>query len=363
MSNFFLSPFKGLVTKIHYTERHDSILTILERQSTIKLIINERTIINENPLRPDIQIYEFNKRKAILADLLNMQDLSQMTENIMDSQSSVLDMLSERNVLYQENGEIHNINNCHSCKFIATDLQSLARHFKQNHLSSNEKKKKSSITIINRSVTEEEGSMIMEDSLSQSVNAETDKTHMFMDPIVMRKNRNFECQICHKIFSSSQAIKCHFKMVHPHEEYDGKEGNNENMEIPCDVCNGIFNGMANLKIHYKLKHGKKLIFDTYKCEECQFSSNSKRTMERHLDSQHSDIFHCEHCENRYSNIKSLNNHLRTHGNHFNSFPLQENLKLNENISNNNDINERSNVQHKPSIIQHKITDFKSSNAI
>lgn len=128
-SNFFLSPFKGLASEIHefvikarlnqlptpanmkkwnlspkfykprcptcataiynlshilngcakyrklYTDRHNSILSILTRNSKSTMIINERTIISESSLRPDIQIYNMKSSNAILADLAVSSDL------------------------------------------------------------------------------------------------------------------------------------------------------------------------------------------------------------------------------------------------------------------------------------------------
>ena len=108
------------------------------------------------------------------------------------------------------------------------------------------------------------------------------------------------CEICGKMFKSSNSLKTHVKLLH-----SGKtEG-----DFPCEQCGKVFRSKATLEYHTRVHTGDY----PYRCDEC---GNGFMKLDMMIDckNNHAGIFkfHCTHCEYKTNNSKQYKRHLTTH---------------------------------------------------
>lgn len=145
-----------------------------------------------------------------------------------------------------------------------------------------------------------------------------------------RKNKNFQCDKCLMKFKSKLLVKTHIQMAH----------NNTNNAIVCDVCGKLFSKNSLLKAHlgcheqkqcpfcYKVfkshshfnVHLKAHTSQTnikrknyyYDCNQCDYRSLNKCTLEAHINKVHLKIkpFTCETCQKGFYKKDNLSQHLK-----------------------------------------------------
>ena len=115
----------------------------------------------------------------------------------------------------------------------------------------------------------------------------------------------FKCEKCSFETTSEKGLKIHTQRKHTKLE-------SETFPKSCELCEETFtcsrDFRKHMKIHsYKFSNGS----DGYKCEECDFMSRSKYTMDVHEGKCRKEDFECGLCESNFENVENLELHLVT----------------------------------------------------
>ena len=80
-------------------------------------------------------------------------------------------------------------------------------------------------------------------------------------------------------------------------------------EIKCDICKKIFKSSDNLKTHDEKFHMKRIANrdPIYKCDQCTFTSTDKSEVYIHINEKHNK---CDICQRIFTNIKTLDTHVK-----------------------------------------------------
>ena len=78
-------------------------------------------------------------------------------------------------------------------------------------------------------------------------------------------------------------------------------------ELKCKICGAEYKKIGYLKTHMTKKHGTKT---TLQCETCQENFDSKRSLERHIQTEH--VFACSECKETFTSKSNLDTHLLNH---------------------------------------------------
>ncbi|XP_025156001.1 zinc finger protein 624-like [Harpegnathos saltator] len=75
----------------------------------------------------------------------------------------------------------------------------------------------------------------------------------------------------------------------------------------CEICKKSFPVIKELKQHLKQTHKRGL----YKCKYCDFTSNEKRNLKRHVERKHTDnyAYTCPGCNKKFKTQEYLDNHI------------------------------------------------------
>ena len=107
----------------------------------------------------------------------------------------------------------------------------------------------------------------------------------------------FECDICHKRYSSRQSLRNH-KRIHT-DQYPFK----------CGICDKGFYNCAILKIHKRIHTGEK----PFECNFCGKKSTKKSNMKRHERTHTGEKpFECNLCGRNFRQKVHLESHERVH---------------------------------------------------
>ena len=176
----------------------------------------------------------------------------------------------------------------------------------------------------------------------------------------LENEKQFYCEFCTKIFSSSEKRKKHIKLVHCdlpklfkcqlcENSFINKirlrnhvnEVHEKLKPFKCDFCNKMFGRKWVVETHKKIVHLKKEGIKIVKCGKCDMSFNSKTDLKRHVLRVHEKLkneecnickktffcitgvrihkkevhekqknFRCNHCEKSFSRNWLLKNHLK-----------------------------------------------------
>ena len=78
------------------------------------------------------------------------------------------------------------------------------------------------------------------------------------------------------------------------------------INFPCDECEKIYLTQAKLEVHKNYAHDKKI----YNCEECSYSTKNKWSISKHYKRHHTEeSFYCDQCDFISRTKLSLKNHI------------------------------------------------------
>ena len=121
------------------------------------------------------------------------------------------------------------------------------------------------------------------------------KTHIQRDHLKIR----FECNQCHKFYSTKQSLNMHKNYLHTSID-----------NLPCNYCSKTFARKENLKMHIRNMHKTNHISSN--CLKCNKVFKSKQYLNNHILLVHNDKrFECETCNKSYSTNAGLKKHIKT----------------------------------------------------
>ena len=108
-------------------------------------------------------------------------------------------------------------------------------------------------------------------------------------------NCKFECEQCHKTYSSKGALHKHKQAVH------------EGIKYVCDQCDYQAKKKENLTLHIQSKHqGFK-----YYCDQCDYIASRKIDIHTHFQGKHEGKFACNQCNYKASRTITLTEHIQS----------------------------------------------------
>lgn len=113
-----------------------------------------------------------------------------------------------------------------------------------------------------------------------------------------------KCSFCNEIFDTSTKKRAHEKVVHMGIKHRWK----------CPYCEERFAYYNLRNLHIVNEHG--LAPNVFKCQACDKSFNTNTNLTRHTRKDHlmERLHKCSHCEMRFFDKRSLNDHLTKHSN-------------------------------------------------
>ena len=165
------------------------------------------------------------------------------------------------------------------------------------------------------------------------------------------KNRKYECDQCHKTYSSPQHLYTHKQSAHNGVKYacdqcDYKANQKTNLtrhvqskhnfvKYACDWCDQQFTCQQYLDMHIQSKHeGKRYACDQcdfqgsypgslylhiqskhvgvkYACDQCDFQATRKGHLKGHIKNKHEGVrYGCDHCDHQATRKEHLREHMK-----------------------------------------------------
>jgi len=118
---------------------------------------------------------------------------------------------------------------------------------------------------------------------------------------------NVHCDLCDSNFKAAEEAKDHMRHVHNVLTYEGPI-------FKCEFC-GIF--VTDRVSHMKVAHYSPLSqafcksSNTYKCLQCEYSSDQLTNIRNHVDAKHGtglNKYLCEECNSEYKTLNSMRAH-------------------------------------------------------
>lgn len=105
-----------------------------------------------------------------------------------------------------------------------------------------------------------------------------------------------DCAKCDFSSESVYKLRDHYNQIHSEEMF------------LCDECGRIFHYKGNLKDHKRFYHSDSS--ETFACPQCDFTSNDKKVLSRHLRITHynTETLNCKECDFTTSYKKSMTSH-------------------------------------------------------
>ncbi|XP_073829579.1 uncharacterized protein [Musca autumnalis] len=140
------------------------------------------------------------------------------------------------------------------------------------------------------------------------------------------KQRNFECEVCHKKFANKTILRTHMEVHESGRDYVcsecGKGFPSENRrkihermvhqaDRVCDQCGKTIHGIYALKMHLMEHAGYKK--PKWPCDECNAELNSHSSLKRHKLIAHHDgstVYICSDCGKVFTSENALRSHKR-----------------------------------------------------
>ena len=109
--------------------------------------------------------------------------------------------------------------------------------------------------------------------------------------IVNNDDKNFQCEICEKLYTTKHCLKNHIDKCH-------HENNMPKKLYKCHICNKELHSNPYLDTHIKIVHeGKK----PHKCKMCNKSFTDAGTVKKHIYTIHerNKNYKCDSCGNHF----------------------------------------------------------------
>ena len=109
-------------------------------------------------------------------------------------------------------------------------------------------------------------------------------------------NNKYECEKCHKTYSSSGALHTHRQSVHHGVKYD------------CEKCHKTYNSLSALYTHRQSVHrGVK-----YACDQCEHQATMKADLNKHIQEKHEGVkYPCDLCDHQSTRQRNLVRHIKS----------------------------------------------------
>ena len=113
---------------------------------------------------------------------------------------------------------------------------------------------------------------------------------------VVSVNGKYECDNCHKTYSSQGALYTH------------KQGIHQGVKYACDQCDQQFREQGSLTKHILSKHeGVK-----YACDQCDKQFTQQGNLTVHIKARHEGIKHvCDQCDQQFTQLSGLIVHIKS----------------------------------------------------
>ncbi|XP_042142380.1 zinc finger protein 699 [Ixodes scapularis] len=117
-----------------------------------------------------------------------------------------------------------------------------------------------------------------------------------------------KCPECPKEFSTSVACRRHVMYTH----YSSR------LRFPCKYCFRRYKDLLNLHYHMALSHihelseeeKKSLVAVKRRCQQCDYETYNRRSMQGHMRRNHGSLLQCRQCEQKFSLPAELTRHMR-----------------------------------------------------
>jgi len=116
-----------------------------------------------------------------------------------------------------------------------------------------------------------------------------------------------KCDFCHKKVSAKY-FKLHIKSLHTGIKQPRKKSNPKAQNFQCSICSKILSTKSILKVHIG-EHNK-----TIKCNFCEKLVGSQQKLKIHIKYNHQNLkeYICEVCGNKYAQQSNLKSHMKNH---------------------------------------------------
>ncbi|KAH3876251.1 zinc finger protein 616-like [Dreissena polymorpha] len=153
--------------------------------------------------------------------------------------------------------------------------------------------------VVDNSSDQNEEGLIVQKTKTLEEKKENEENNEWPDSAVLNtKLKPIFCSTCDKTFSCKTALCKHMNL------HKGT--------YTCKICDKVFAAKRSLKTHMDIHNGVKVNDKT--CNVCGKSFFDVSSLNKHVKSVHMDYrpFSCTHCDLRFSDRKTLTEHIRVH---------------------------------------------------
>lgn len=110
----------------------------------------------------------------------------------------------------------------------------------------------------------------------------------------MVASKSKECPVCHKTYVSPKCMRRHFRDVHSSQK-----------KFICDICGKLFRSTNRVNSHKSHFHSDRILQKKYECYYCMKKFGNKFHLAEHINSHTGNKpHHCQICNKVFSSIRS-----------------------------------------------------------
>ena len=187
---------------------------------------------------------------------------------------------------------------CEDCSKLFRNHQHLISHVKRSHKTEIKECLKCGRWCKNlnqHAKTIHNSDEILAQAMDESMEGVEGCSTVTEDLLNQRRNKQFNCEFCLKIFTSKYTLDSHVKRVHGiPTNFEGNPTQIATLEgHKCETCGKRYLNKSGLKRHVKEAHGE----NRYECTECGQFFPVKHSLERHIVNVHHPVRHtCPICK-------------------------------------------------------------------